>query len=54
MPFGLTNIPATFQAYIYKALAKLLDIFYIIYLDNIFIFNNNAKQHAIYLQLVFK
>ena len=35
--FGLTNVPASFQRYINKILAKKLNIFIIIYLDNIFI-----------------
>ena len=38
MPFGLTNAPATFQVYINRALAPLLDNTYYVYLDNILIF----------------
>ena len=38
MPFGLSNIPASFQGYINKILAKKLDIFVIVYLDDIFIY----------------
>ena len=37
MPLGLTNAPASFQRYINKILAKKLDIFVIVYLDDIFI-----------------
>ena len=37
MPFGLSNAPATFQRYVNKILAKNLDIFVIIYLDDILI-----------------
>ena len=36
--FGLSNAPATFQGYVNKILAKKLDIFVIIYLDNILIY----------------
>jgi hypothetical protein len=36
MPFGLINAPATFQIYINKALIGLVDVCYIVYLDNIF------------------
>ena len=40
MPFGLTNAPASFQRYINKILAKKLDIFVIVYLDDILICTN--------------
>ena len=46
MPFSLTNAPATFQAYINKALVGLVDISYIVYLDNIFIYSDTRKQHV--------
>ncbi len=46
MPFGLTNTPAIFQSYINKILAKTLNIFIIVYLDNIFIYTENEiKKH---------
>ena len=38
MFFGLFNPLATFQKYINKILARKLDIFIIIYLDNILIY----------------
>ena len=41
MSFGLTNIPTSFQKYINKVFAKKLDIFVIVYLDNIFIYTND-------------
>lgn len=44
MPFGLTNAPATFHGYINKILAKKLDIFIIVYLDNIFIYTKNKAE----------
>ena len=36
--FGLTNALGSFQGYINKILAKKLDIFVIVYLDNYLIF----------------
>ena len=45
MPFGLANAPATFQAYINKALAGLIDITYVVYLDDILIFSEDPAQH---------
>jgi hypothetical protein len=38
MPFGLTNAPATFQAYINNILRKYLDVFVVVYLDNILVY----------------
>ena len=40
MPFGLANAPATFQSYINKCLAEKLDVFCIVYLDDILIYTN--------------
>lgn len=44
MPFGLFNIPASFQGYINKILAEKLDIFAIIYLNDILISTENSGQ----------
>ena len=44
MPFRLLNAPASFQGYINKILAKKLNIFVIIYLDNILIYTENEDQ----------
>ena len=41
MPFKLSNAPASFQGYINKILAKKLNIFIIVYLDDIFIYIEN-------------
>ena len=44
MPFDLSNTLATFQGYINKILAKKLDIFVIVYLDDILIYTKNPGQ----------
>ena len=42
MLFELSNVPASFQGYINKILAKKLDIFVIVYLDDILIYTKDA------------
>ena len=44
MLFGLSNAPATFQGYINKILAEKLDIFVIVYLDDILIYTKDPGQ----------
>ena len=44
MPFGLSNAPASFQGYINKILAEKLDIFVIVYLDDILIYTKDLGQ----------
>ena len=44
MLFGLFNAPTSFQDYINKMLAKKLDIFIIIYLNDIFIDTKDPGQ----------
>ena len=41
MLFDLSNAPATFQGYVNKILAEKLDIFVIVYLDNILIYTKD-------------
>jgi len=49
MPFGLTNTLVIFQAYINKALLGLLDMIYIVYLNNIIVYSNNYKAYIYYV-----
>ena len=44
MPFGLSNTPTSFYGYIKKILAEILNIFVIVYLDDIFIYTKNQGQ----------
>ena len=44
MLFGVFNAPTSFQGYINKILAEKLDIFVIIYFDNIFIYTKDSGQ----------
>ena len=52
LPFGLSNAPATFQAYINTILAKNLDVFVIVYLDDILIYSENVKDHVEHVRWV--
>ncbi len=47
MPFELTNAPTTFQGYINNFLSEKLDIFVIVYLDDIRNYTKSeAKKHV--------
>lgn len=46
MSFGLPNALIIFQSYINKILAEKLDVFVIVYLDNILIYiKSKEKEH---------
>lgn len=44
--FSLINTPATFQNYINRILAEKLNIFVIVYLDDIFIYKESKNNYA--------
>ena len=50
MPFGLSNALTSFQGYINKILAQKLDIFVVVYLDNILI--NIEDLGQLYVEVV--
>ena len=53
IPFGLTNLLKSFQGYVNNILAEKLDIFIIIYLNNIFTYTKNSgKGHVKAIQWV--
>ena len=54
MPFSLINAPASFQSYIHKVLCEYLDIFVIVFLDNILIYSMKKSQHKQYVRTVLK
>lgn len=44
MPFGLSNAPASFQSYVNRTLAEKLNIFVVVYLDDILIYTEDEGQ----------
>ena len=51
-PYGLTNAPAAFQAFIQDTLRDFLDIFCVVYLDDILIFSRSQAEHDIHVAKV--
>jgi Reverse transcriptase (RNA-dependent DNA polymerase) len=54
MPFGLTNAPGSFQRLLNGIFSDLLDVYAIIYLDDILIFSGNKDDHFRHVSEVLK
>ena len=52
MPFGLTNAPSTFQTAMNSLFFDSLDIFVIVYLDDILIYSKDKKTHVQHVERV--
>ncbi|CCO35513.1 Retrotransposable element Tf2 155 kDa protein type 1 [Rhizoctonia solani AG-1 IB] len=52
MTFGLTNAPAAFQYFMNDLFQDLLDVYVIIYLDDILIFSKNEVKHKFHVHKV--
>ena len=52
MPFSLTNTLATFQAYINKALSRLVNYFIVVYLNNILIYFKSKEDYYTHVKIV--
>ncbi|MBW0579826.1 hypothetical protein O181_119541 [Austropuccinia psidii MF-1] len=46
MPFDLTNSPASFQNLVNHIFADFLDIFFVVYLDDITVFSSSEEEHV--------
>ncbi|MBW0474125.1 hypothetical protein O181_013840 [Austropuccinia psidii MF-1] len=46
MPFGLTNAPALFQNLVNDIFADLLDIFVVVYVDDIMVLSSSQEEHV--------
>ena len=51
VPFGLTNVPATFMCLMSSVFSKYLDKFVPVFLDEILVYSKNEEQHEEYLRL---
>ena len=54
MPFGLCNMPATFQCLMQNTLGELNLTYCIIYLDDVIVFGCSEKEHLEHLCVVFE
>ena len=52
IPFGLANTPSSFQYYINDALRDYLDVFCIVYIDDILIYSRSKKEYTQYIRQV--
>ncbi|MBW0499006.1 hypothetical protein O181_038721 [Austropuccinia psidii MF-1] len=46
MPFGLTNAPASFQNLVNDIFSDFLDLFVVVYLDDIMVFSKSEEEHG--------
>ena len=54
IPEGLTNAPAAFQRFMNDIFADLLDVYIIVYLDDILIYSDDKSQHTAHVREVLR
>ena len=52
MSFGLTNAPVAFMDFMNRVLKQYLDLFIIIFIDDILIYSRSDEEHARHLRVV--
>ncbi|MBW0538073.1 hypothetical protein O181_077788 [Austropuccinia psidii MF-1] len=52
MPFGLTNAPASFQNLVNDICYDFLDIYAVVYLDDIMVFSKSEEEHVTHVSTV--
>ena len=52
MSFELINTPAMFQTYINNVLREHLDVFVIVYLNNILVYSKNETDHKVHIRKI--
>ena len=53
MPFGLCNVPATFQQLMQNCMGELNLVYCLIYLDDLIVFSRTTEEHLHHLHIVF-
>ncbi|CAF0791950.1 unnamed protein product [Brachionus calyciflorus] len=54
MSFGLTNAPATLQRAMEKALKGIINVFCLVYLDDIINYSKTTQEHYVHVSTVFE
>ena len=54
MPFSLTNTSTAFQQFMNNIFSNLLDVYIVIYLDDILIYSNNMSKYHWHIKEVLK
>ena len=57
MPFGVTNAPAQFMHLVQDVLHGYLDVFVVVFIDDILVYSKNTEEHVEHvehLRLIFK
>jgi hypothetical protein len=52
MSFGLTNAPAYFMYLMNKVFIEYLDMFVVVFINDILIFSKNEEEHDEHLRLI--
>ena len=52
MPFGLTNAPAVFMDLMHRVFREYLDLFIIVFIDDILIYSKTEEEHREHLGIV--
>ena len=54
MPFGLTNAPGAFMDLMNRVFHPYLDQFVVVFIDDIFVYSNDAQEHEQHLKIVLR
>ena len=52
MSFGLTNAPAVFMEAVNRMLHEYLDVFVVVFIDDILVYSKTEEEHEVHLRLV--
>ena len=52
MPFGVTNVPAAFMDLMNRVFKPFLDVFVIVFIDDILVYSKSLADHEHHLRMV--